>query len=1158
MQLTSFQQSVLDYSGHISLTANAGSGKTFILAKRYLKIIMENNISLNEIIAITFTEKAASELYKKIASEINNYLIADIDLEEKQKLMRLRRQLVSANISTIHSFCINLLREFSVEAGIDTNFSIIDSYNSKDLILISITNYINEQLKNDDSDFKQLFRLLGSKKRVIEELSKIINTRKISSEIIGKFENYSFEELQNYYKDLFEREYKYYFDEITKEFIQSFNRLNSAVLNKDETNNYATLVSDLLNNHYENISSFLLKVAKTGKELLTSSNTLRLVGYLKNVDYDEQDKIIVEEFLNLFKNLDCDDYDSVVMTFSKIFYRILNSAKDIIAIYEQKKKTNGFLDFDDMLLLAKKITTNDKVMEQINYRYKFIMIDEYQDTDQLQYDIIMPLLDNLKKGNLFVVGDEKQSIYKFREAEIELFDKTRSEIVESGSDKGLLSLPHTFRLSKNIALFVNHLFKNIFKNPDKKYNEVNHSELICIEKEDEGSVSFLIANEESEITEAILIAKKIISLINSNQSYDDIAILCRKRADFSELEMVFNNYNIPYKIIGGRGFYQQQFIYDLMNYINFLIFPQNDYSLVAILRSPFYMFTDTEIYIVSKEEGTSLYEKLKKLKNKNVKYKKICELLAIHLEVKNYLTISELVNKIIFDTKYLLVLGERNNSKQEIANVKKLLEITASFDSQSYKTLYDFKEYLQNSINSIEDENQADLNDLSKGSVNVLTIHQSKGLEYKNVFLFNTNASLPSEKIKSKSIVIDKHYGFLAKVSDEKNILTKLKQIPLFIIYEYKENKKNIAENKRLLYVALTRAVNNLFICATTKDEKIVKNSFLSEIINAAKINLETEFNEITDELMFLTKDFINEKRVCALNIQIQKETDICDLMEKNTSSHNNYIYQLTPFLDNIKNDIVSATKLAVISQCNYKYKLTYELGYLKLIKLLENQDEELVQYLEKKDDEIKMYDLQGVIIHKILEKNILLDDAKSFIHSELLENEKVKQYSIPKINNLIEEIYETVEKFYKSTLYSELTKEKNYLTEHEIYSYQDELYLYGIIDKIIYKDNEILIVDYKTDKITNNNIESKKEYYLTQLCFYAYIIKKQNPEKKINVKIVFIKTPDKSITFEYNDHYEKYIGTLIKNYNHIINEKKYIKNKVHCNECHLYKYKLC
>ena len=193
ISLTPHQLKALNYKSHTSLTANAGSGKTFVLSKRYLEIALNENISLRNIAAITFTDKAAGELYKKIAEQIEEKIISTNDSELLIRLEILRRQLVSANISTIHSFCIDVLKENPVEAGIDANFVPIEEQMSDELVELSIEEVIKKSLqrKEDEQRLKYLIRIFSSKALFARELKSLIKSRKNVLTLYDKIYKYS-------------------------------------------------------------------------------------------------------------------------------------------------------------------------------------------------------------------------------------------------------------------------------------------------------------------------------------------------------------------------------------------------------------------------------------------------------------------------------------------------------------------------------------------------------------------------------------------------------------------------------------------------------------------------------------------------------------------------------------------------------------------------------------------------------------------------------------------------------------------------------------------------------------------------------------------------------------------------------------------------------
>jgi len=203
--LTPHQASALHYKNHISLTANAGSGKTFVLSQRYLEIAVNEEIPLRNIAAITFTDKAASELYKKIAGEVEYRLTLSPDDQLRKKLERIRRQLVSANISTIHAFCVDILREFPVEASLDANFQPIDESLSNELVELSVEEVIKSAFDNSEEvkNLKYLIRNFASRKIFADELFFLIKNRKNVADLVDKVYNKSEREISEHFYNSF-------------------------------------------------------------------------------------------------------------------------------------------------------------------------------------------------------------------------------------------------------------------------------------------------------------------------------------------------------------------------------------------------------------------------------------------------------------------------------------------------------------------------------------------------------------------------------------------------------------------------------------------------------------------------------------------------------------------------------------------------------------------------------------------------------------------------------------------------------------------------------------------------------------------------------------------------------------------------------------------
>ena len=332
-----------------------------------------------------------------------------------------------------------------------------------------------------------------------------------------------------------------------------------------------------------------------------------------------------------------------------------------LKIYEKKKKIEGFVDFEDILLHTKILLQNPDIQQSLSQKYKFIMVDEFQDTNEIQYQIFLPILDYLKKGELFIVGDEKQSIYKFRDAEIEIFNQTRENIRNKSGEGNLLNLPDSFRMSPAICSFTNFVFKKLFSDPDELFSEVPNTDLVCAREDKvQGKIEFLISRIDEPyetIEESELVANKILQIISEGiHSWKDIGILVRKRKNFDELEKSFLKNNIPYTIVGGRGFYQRQTISDVYNYLSFLADENNSIALVGILRSPFFTLSDSKIYEISLKQGSSFWRKLRSMAYENDELKKCVGILEDNIQLSNSIELPKLLKKLFSDFVILFII----------------------------------------------------------------------------------------------------------------------------------------------------------------------------------------------------------------------------------------------------------------------------------------------------------------------------------------------------------------------------------------------------------------------------------------------------------------------------------------------------------------------
>ncbi|MEO8231402.1 MAG: UvrD-helicase domain-containing protein, partial [Ignavibacteriota bacterium] len=1183
-KLTPHQELALTTSGHMALTANAGSGKTFVLARKYLEALTKDKFEISSVAAITFTEKAASELYLKISILIDEKINECSNQTEKKPLEKIRRQLVSANISTIHSFCISLLREYPVEVELDARFIPIDENLSEELIELSVEEMIRDSFDDELvwEEIKYLIRIFSSKIKLQNQIVKLIQNRK--NVFVVKEKIYSLNETQiaDLFFEEFSKKFHSIWSKLKSSFIQNLSLINSAVQVSDPKNSNAIEVSSKLQSlKSESEISQILKLLSEIKSIsLTDKCTIRKRGYLKNEDSILlQNEIIASE--DLMKSLDefhlPENHSEIEIELACFGKTLITFFDYALNIYANKKKNEGFIDYEDILLYTKKLLENDKVQKSISEKYKFIMVDEFQDTNEIQYQIFLPILDYLKGGKLFIVGDEKQSIYKFRDAEIEIFNLTRSDIKKSVGEKNLLILPDSFRMAPRICAFCNFVFRNLFDEPDETIGEVPATDLVCARIDDTvGHIEILVSREDDENTtdtEAELSAKKILQLIsNSNYTFKDISILVRKRKYFAELENVFIKYEIPFAIVGGRGFYQRQSISDVINYLSFLADENNSAALVGLLRSPFFSVSDSKLFEISLIAGKSFWRKLNLVKD-DIEMSSICKLLNENISMSSSINLPDLIYKIITDRNFISVLSSRNDSEQEIANLNKLIGIARNFNAVGFRNLYDFLSFIQDSISNQADEPQAAIT-TNSNAVQLMTIHQSKGLEFPVVILYKTDEAGISNSIKSGDVKVDKNYGLLTKVPINQNYFEDYLSAPIISIYNYYEEKKNNAELKRLLYVAVTRAKDELYITSTIKkDASFKKDSFINLLASGLKNNFSTDEISISDKLELLKiqdEKFINRTEQIDVTIPITTQIDIENInIKKEQKNIDKAEVNINSLHSHEKGEIISASKVSIYSQCPLKYLLTYEYGFgkfnsdylnFKSINKQANQKNFLIDNvavdIESDDErfdpienEVKDYNssLYGRLFHKAMEKSINPEQINQFIEDEFGTDKKDERIT----EILIQRLNDDLKAFRNAKIFSQIVNAKNYKNEFEIYTADNDYFLHGIIDKIIFAENKIVIIDYKTDDIQKNEIKKHAEYYLMQLKFYLYIASKLFTKfEHFEGSLVFIKHPDEPVTITYDRQKMKQLQKEITDIVKSIRTKNSEKNFKHCKVC--------
>ncbi len=1194
---TESQKKAHDIKRHLSVTANAGSGKTTVLVSRFIDILLNTETKIDEIVAITFTEKAASELKKKIADTLNGLLQSEKSLDRLKKIEDISNHLPSANVSTIHSFCSKMLRQFPVEANVDYGFSVLDGVDQEILVQESIQETIAAWLNNSsDKRYEELamvLRTLGKKTlhhfvttllRKREQVERLLAEDGILS--LGK----SDDEILKFWDDITEAQIlstiinSDWIDAAEKILKEANSKKATEILQKLNIWQAAETKEQKIEIFREIIEGMLTQKGELRADIfgrgVDNSSVNNLVSILKDVWGSSKE--LIEGYCSDKKN----EQQKILLNITRV---VLSLYKDTLINYEQKKTEKSYLDYDDLQLKTYEVLKSSEVQQKLASRFKYIMVDEYQDTNLLQYEIFRKLLFDLQSGNLFIVGDPKQSIYGFRNAEVEVFEKTKQDILQfqtteneinwrgeavvSTADerRGKIVLAESFRLLTDIVCFVNVVFGKILVKGNHQY-EVDYNELVkCRKNSAPGKVELLLIkflNEKEKIIEieCEAIARRIINLFQTKyQIYDssetpndfrfkDAAILLRSRTHLKNLEFILNKYKIPYVITGGIGFYQTQEIYDFYNYFQFLLNPHNDVALVGLLRSPFFTLSDAELFeIATHSDGSDFWSKLKffvHTNNASDNVKRAVNILNDNISYASRLPIPLLVQKIFRQTGWLGTIAGLQRGEQSRLNVDKLLRLARNFEGKGYANLFDFVERLKILIEEEQREGQASIRD-DGNAVQIMTIHSAKGLEFPVVFV-----PFLDKKFRYDSApYIDNKIGIGFKVIDENGVENNIEPL----IYRYLKQQSHLkteAEEKRIFYVACTRAKDMLVLsgCLPENSQSALKWVLKSLNIDSKEISVgEHQVDNLKIKTISLeNNNFLYEEIDYSLKLQIYTAPEQIEIVAEGTE----VVESEKPIGDiliesrqgQIRSNFFSATQIQTFKDCPTKYFLKYQLGMPEF-------EMKSIKFHEEDDPNDRIYGgIVGSITHSVLEKfkSFNEEDIRCFI----LQNFK-SEYVIEeeKINQVANDILTQVKNYFESDFGKAVNQINEYKTEFTLNTVFGEDFLTGTLDRLYKKqEGKWCILDYKTDNVTFNNIKNKADRYYWQLAFYSLLVARFFNVDEIEATLVFTKYPDNPQTYLFKKDEIKNFETEIKQVIEKIKSNKFTRNEDMCEYCNYQK----
>ena len=828
MRLTPSQQEALDIERHVCVTAGAGSGKTTVLVRRYLEILRKGNVTPREIVAITFTEKAAAEMKARVIEKLS-------EEEDQNRHRNLLEQMGTAPVSTIHSFCSHILREFPFQARVPANFTIVQGVDQRLLLQQTIKDTLKEIATNTgDRHRAELTRLLqryGGQQKLVNFFSDMINQRDVVTQLMREvYDGQSEAEIREFWQQNARMKLMSVLDVV--EFLRCLKAvLVVAAAKRSEVVKDLTQRLEVLseqNPHSLEVLDLLKEIASlivTGKNSIAKRDFIGTRVEIISVETEVNFLVSAAKKIKNTPYLGADD-DFLISTTRDL----LVLYKEIADNYQETKLSQGKLDQNDLQLKTRSLLrNNEEIRQKLVERHKYYMVDEYQDTNELQYELVMLFTNSLENATLFIVGDPKQSIYGFRGADVRVFEKTKKMLLDK---QGIgVSLKENFRSLRNTIGFVNYFFHRLMGDGTETEFDVQYEALTQGRSADaEGNIEILLGKQSDEaVSEYALIAQHIKNITASTDEvrggedggeakptipYGDIAILIRYRSHLPDIEHALLEAGIPYLTTGGVGFYQRQEIYDIWNYLNFLNAPaENAASLVGVLRGPAFGISDAELYEISLQTETNFWEKAQMYQGCTDNLRRAVAILKKHIQIAHRLSVNQLIRTIVNETGMIGTLKTGKYGQQRLANYQKLLELARNFDGdENTRILPDFIEFLDILITEEPLEGDAPI-EASDGAVQIMTIHAAKGLQFPVVILpcLNRKGRSDSEPFIDEGLGI----GF-SPLNPDNGYRKTEPEILGFMKSQAAE--KGAAERKRLFYVGATRAEDRLILSGTCSD----------------------------------------------------------------------------------------------------------------------------------------------------------------------------------------------------------------------------------------------------------------------------------------------------------------------------------------------------
>lgn len=812
-----------DLDRSFCVEAGAGTGKTSLLVERYLAVVESGRAAAEEIVAITFTEKAAGEMKIRVRREIERRLAErEAGSPGRRNLETALDRLERAPISTIHAFAASVLREHPVEAGIDPRFEQLDAREGALFFGECWSDFLLEGARGHGAAIARFISLGGSLAQ-LEEMARIVyghrGERSCEGLFAGGAAGRSVEERG-------ERQGGASFDvdRLRDEFVRLVERLRLLARDacRDESDRGFLAITEVA-------AEAARLGALRGEELERALLAIEIPKPRGNRSNwrpagscDDQ-KGIFEELARLQREARIAVSNGVAAVLGRFF--------DAFLIFVEKRKASaGLLDFDDLLIRMRALCGRPGALERLRRRYRYLLVDEFQDTDPLQAEIVWLLACGPggrapDPGRLFVVGDPKQSIYRFRKADIEVYERFKERLVSGGG--GRLSIVQNFRSVPGIVEWVNATFAGVMQEPPEGRYQPRYEEIrawrsgggapvivLDLEMGGEKPSSDDVRRREGEAVARVvhrLVSSKIEVMDPATRrmeplSYRHIAIIYPGTTGIDGYEGPLRAEGVPYIVEGGKLYYAREEIRSLAAAVWAIEDPYDELVLVGALRSPLFGASDEEIYLFALEGGRLDY--LDPGEGACAAFPGLAASFALLRELhlsRNELGPSRTIRALLARTAFIELSLLRPHGDQRVANINKAVAAARAFDAAAggYRR---FARWFRDQEVLDAEESESPMVEEDEDAVRLLTVHKAKGLQFPVVIL----ANLVQARRAGPRIVAGPAGELSFRIGD-------LLETGDFESLAERERLRGDAETIRLLYVAATRAGDLLVVPRSPK-----------------------------------------------------------------------------------------------------------------------------------------------------------------------------------------------------------------------------------------------------------------------------------------------------------------------------------------------------